>query len=114
MSDGKLRMVVWPSHIGVALEGATPPFSINEPHNGGYQRGQIMWEPRGLNDIVGRAIIPCPPGDYTHFVYFKHPTKPQACGVVKMEHLLRVTDSLMMLEVYPIVNSDLALQEMRG
>ena len=85
--DGKLAVVVWPAYIGAALEGATPPFAVNEPHNGGYQRGQIHWYPV-LDDrqVVGRARLTLPPGTYTHFVYFKHPTRPQPCGVAKMAH----------------------------
>jgi hypothetical protein len=111
---GKLTMTVWPAYIGAALEGATPPFSINEPHNGGYERGQIHWYPAKDGMIVGRARVLCPPGVYTHFVYFKHPTLPQACGVAKMAHSIRFTEPLTVLDVDPIVNSDLALSRMEG
>lgn len=113
--DGTLSVVVWPTYIGVAREGPTPPFSCDEPHNGGYQRGQITWTavPDG-REVIGRARILVPPGTYTHFVYFHHPTRPQACGVVKMPHPLRCTEPITVLDVDPITNADLALSRMEG
>jgi hypothetical protein len=107
-------MTVWPVYIGAALEGATPPFSINEPHNGGYERGQIHWYPTSFGVIQGRARILCPPGIYTHFVYFKHPTKPEACGVTKMDMPFVCSEPLTYLDVDPICNADMSLMEMRG
>lgn len=110
-----LRGIIWPTYIGLALEGTTPPFSINEPHNGGYQRGQIIWTPvPDERQVIGRARIMCPAGDYTHFVYFRHPTRPQACGVVKMAHPVRFTEPINAVDVDPIVNSDLVLSQMKN
>jgi hypothetical protein len=109
---GKLSMVVWPAYIGVALEGTTPPFSANEPHDGGYERGQIHWYPSGLT-VQGRAKVLCPPGTYTHFVYFKHPVLGPACGVSKMDYPITFR-VLTILDVDPIVNTDLSLLEMKG
>lgn len=108
--DGTLSVVVWPVYIGAALAGATPPFTVNEPHNGGYQRGMIHWSPvDDARQVIGRARIVCPAGTYTHFVYFWHPTRPQACGVVQMDHPLTFTEPVNILDVDPIVNNDLQL-----
>ena len=115
LNEGTLGAIVWPTYIGVACEGVTPPFSCDEPHNGGYQRGQIIWTP--VNDdrqVIGRARIMCPPGTYTHFVYFKHPSRPQACGVAKMAHPIRCTEPLTALDVDPIINDDLRLSRLGG
>ena len=62
--------------------------------------------------VVGRARIHCPPGTYTHFVYFQHPIPAAACGVAKMAHPLVFTDAATVLDVDPIVNSDLAFATM--
>lgn len=112
IGEGVLSTVVWPSYVGVALAGVTPPFSIDEPINSGYQRGQILWTP--VNDdrqVVGRATILVPAGEYTHFVYFRHPSRPQACGVARMEHPLRLSAVLTSLVVDPIVNGDMQLMK---
>ena len=109
---GTLGVIVWPVYIGAALEGTMPPHSINEPHNSGYERGQIHWYPvDDERQIVGRATIILPAGTYTHFVYFKHPTLPAACGVAKLPHPL-VFRAPTVLDVDPIINSDLALATM--
>jgi hypothetical protein len=105
LNEGVLKAVVWPVYIGAALEGTTPPFSINEPHNGGYMRGQIHWKPES-GTVIGSAEIYCPAGTYTHFVYFMHPTKPIACGVMKMDHPVIFTEPLNVLEVHRICNGD--------
>jgi hypothetical protein len=109
--DGTLSVIMWPVYIGIARAGVTPPFSIDEPHNGGYQRGQITWTPVPPPDprqVIGRARILCPPGEYTHFVYFHHPTKPKACGVAQLPHPIRF-EVFTTLDVYPIENQDLQL-----
>jgi len=107
--DGTLSFVVWPVYIGAALEGTTPPFSIDEPINGGYQRGTILWTPvDDRRQVIGRARILLPAGTYTHFVYFHHPTKRQACGVMQMDHPFVCTE-LTVLDVDPIENQDLQL-----
>ena len=108
---GRLAVVVWPIYIGAALVGATPPFTaLSEPHNGGYERGQIVWTPvPDARQVIGRARITLPPGTYTHFLYFHHPVRPQLCGVVQMDHPLVCTQPLTYLDVDPIVNNDLQL-----
>ena len=63
---------------------------------------------RRLGQVIGRAQIICPPGVYTHFVYFHHPTRREACGVTKMDHPLRFAE-LTVLVVDPIENQDLRL-----
>jgi hypothetical protein len=109
-NNGVLRGIVWPVYIGCALAGTTPPFSIDEPHNGGYERGVIHWEPTDIDEIVGRARIILAPGTYTHFCFFKHPTSPHACGVAPMDFPITARE-LVMLDVYPIRNADLALSK---
>ena len=109
-AQGRLAVTVWPVYIGAALEGATPPFTISEPHNGGYERGQIVWTPvPDARQVIGRARITLPPGTYTHFLYFHTPARPQVCGVVQMDHPLVCTQPLTYLDVDPIVNNDLRL-----
>jgi hypothetical protein len=113
--EGTLGVVVWPVYIGAAMEGATPPFHVNEPHNGGYRRGTIAWIPvPDSRQVIGRARILVPPGVYTHFVYFHHPVAGQCCGVAKMDFPVHCTEPLTVLDVDPIVNSDLALLTMKG
>lgn len=113
--EGTLSAVVWPIYIGAALEGTTPPFSCEEPHNGGYERGQIIWTPVSDDrQVIGRARIVLPPGTYTHFVYFLHPSRPQACGVAKMDHPFTCTEPVTYLDVDPIVNADMALLSAKG
>lgn len=108
--EGTFSVLVWPVYIGAALEGTTPPFTVAEPHNGGYQRGTILWTPvPDERQVIGRAQILLPPGVYTHFVYFHHPTRPKTCGVTKMEHPLYCTEPLTILDVDPIVNPDLMM-----
>ena len=103
-------MVVWPVYIGAALAGSTPPFTLAEPHNGGYERGTIVWTPvPDERQVIGRARILLPPGTYTHFLYFHHPSKPQVCGVAQMDHPLVCTEPLTILDVDPILNQDLQL-----
>ena len=108
--EGTFGAVVWPVYIGAALAGSTPPFTINEPHNGGYERGQITWTavPDG-RQVVGRARILLPPGTYDWFTYHHHPTRPQMCGVAKMDFPLVCTEPLTVLDVDPILNNDLQL-----
>jgi hypothetical protein len=108
--QGAFGAVVWPVYIGAAMAGATPPFTISEPHNGGYERGQILWVPvPDARQVIGRARLILPPGIYTHFLYFHHPTRSQTCGVVQMDHPLRCTQPLTVLDVDPIINNDLQL-----
>ena len=108
--QGRLAVTVWPVYIGAAMAGATPPFTINEPHNGGYQRGTIIWTPvPDARQVIGRARITLPPGTYDWFLYFHHPTRPQLCGMVQMDHPLYCTEPLTYLDVDPIINNDLRL-----
>jgi hypothetical protein len=107
---GTLAMTVWPVYIGVCnADLGLPPFLLPEPiGDPNYQRGQITWEHRN-GQIVGRARIHCPPGVYTHFVYFHHPTENRISGLTKMPHPVRFTEPTNILDVDPIVNTDLAL-----
>jgi hypothetical protein len=86
-----------------------PPFALAEPEiSDVYQRGQITWEYRD-DKVVGRARVVCPMGEYTHFVYFQHPTDKQITGVKKMEHTLRCMYPINYIDVDPIINEDLVL-----
>jgi hypothetical protein len=108
--EGSLGITIWPVYIGAALVDSTPPFTISEPHDGGYGRGQIIWTPvPDARQVIGRARIMLPPGTYTHFLYFHHPTRPQACGVMQMDHPLVCTEPVTILDVDPIVNNDMQL-----
>ena len=108
--EGKLTFTVWPAYIGLCNANlGMPPFALAEPEVGAeYQRGQITWEYRD-GQIVGRARIICPMGEYTHFVYFQHPTEKQITGLIKMPHPLRCLYLVNTIDVDPIVNEDLVL-----
>ena len=115
MIEGYLSVTVWPVYIGCALEDSTPPHTLAEPHNGGYERGTIVWTPvPDGRQVIGRARIVLPPGVYTHFLYFHHPSRPACCGVAKMDHPLTCTEPVTILDVDPILNSDMALLTTRG
>jgi hypothetical protein len=112
---GRLGVTVWPVYIGCSLTGSTPPWAIAEPHNGGYERGTILWTPvPDARQVIGRARILLPPGVYTHFLYFHHPVGGKCCGVAKMDFPLHCTEPVTVLDIDPIVNNDLALLQMRS
>jgi hypothetical protein len=108
--DGTLAMTAWPAYIGVCdARRGMPPFIVVEPiDDPNYERGQITWEYRD-GQIVGKARIHCPPGEYTHYLYFQHPKEALVTGMVKMPHPVRFTHPTNVLDVDPIINEDLAL-----
>lgn len=107
---GTLSFVVWPVYVGVCnAELGTPPLFVDEPINDEvYERGQITWAYEN-EKIVGRARVIVPMGFYTHLLYFQHPTKPELTGITKMLHPIRMTEIVNVIDVYPIVNDDTAL-----
>jgi hypothetical protein len=110
---GKLTAIIWPVYIGAGMVGTTPPITLNEPIGDPvYERGQIMWTPvSDWRQVIGRARIMCPPGEYNYFLYFMHPKESNIVGVMKMDHPVRFTDPINSLDVDPIVNSDLELNK---
>lgn len=107
INEGILSVVVWPTYVGVA-EGinGTAAEPVGHPD---YQRGQIIWTPvADARQVIGRARILCPPGTYTHFVYYQHPTETRLVGFIQMDHPTTFTRQTV-LDVDPIVNNDLQL-----
>jgi hypothetical protein len=109
-----MTLTVWPNHVGVCnVELGQPPFILAEPtKHPDYRRGQIEWRYTGEppdNKIVGRARIHCPAGDYTHFVYFNHPTDRLVVGLEKMAHPIHFELDNNIIDVDPIHNHDLEL-----
>lgn len=110
--EGKLHMTVWPAYIGACnAQLGMPPFTIVEPIDDPvYQRGQIIWTPvKDERQIIGRGRITLPPGRYTHYLYFQHPCKQELSGITKMPHDIVFTERVNILDVDPIINTDLAL-----
>lgn len=109
---GEFTVVVWPTYIGVA-SGVNG--SVAEPlTHPDYQRGQIAWTPvDDARQVIGRGRIYCPPGTYTHFVYYQHPTQMRLVGVQQMDHPV-VFSQLTILDVDPIENHDLRLASYPG
>lgn len=107
-NEGVLSVIVWPTYIGVS-EGFNGV--ITEPiGHPDYERGQIMWTPvDDERQVIGRARILCPPGTYTHFLYFQHPTARKLCGFIQMDHPAYFSEKVTVLDVDPIVNHDLRL-----
>jgi hypothetical protein len=104
---GVFAPVIWPTYIGVA-EGinGTAHEPISHPD---YERGQICWTPvDDARQVIGRARIVCPPGVYTLFVYYQHPTEMRLVGFTQMDHPTTFT-RLTVLDVDPIENHDLQL-----
>jgi hypothetical protein len=107
-NEGVLSVVVWPTYIGVAhgING-----SVAEPiGHPDYERGQIAWTPvPDDRQVIGQARILCPPGTYTHFVYYLHPTQMRVVGFTRMDHPVVFTEATNVLDVGPIENHDLRL-----
>jgi hypothetical protein len=118
--DGTLKMSVWPAYIGlVNADLGTPPFSVAEPSDDSiYKRGQIYWAYRKMegfpDGIMGQARIIFPPGDYTHFAFFQHPTEQQVTGLRKLPFPIHATESVNTLDVDPIFNEDLQLNDFQA
>jgi len=106
--DGVLTPIVWPTYIGVAsgING-----TVTEPiGHADYERGQIFWTPvDDARQVIGRSRITCPAGEYNFFVYFQHPTARRLVGFVEMDHPVRFTAPVNVLDVEPIENHDLQL-----
>lgn len=97
--DGTLTLIVWPTHVGVATEAGEPGTSAD------YERGQVDWQPDINGEIIGRALINVPAGEYTHLVYFHCPLGGRHSTIKQMEHPLRMPTTGV-VEIYPIVNGD--------
>ena len=111
--DGVLTVVVWPTYVGVAngING-TAAEPIGHPN---YERGQITWTPvEDERQVIGRARILCPPGTYTHFVYYQHPTQMRLVGATQMDYPITFTAANNVLDVDPIENHDLQLAAPHG
>lgn len=112
--DGVLRMVVWPTYVGVASAGVHDgnglPAIVEPISDPVYERGQIVWTPvDDERQVIGRGRITCPPGEYTHFVYFQHPTDARLVGFTPMDHPVRFTEGVNVIDADPIINNDLQL-----
>lgn len=107
-SDGTLTVIVWPTYVGVAHGvNGTAAEPIDHPD---YHRGQITWTPvDDARQVIGRGRIHCPPGTYTHFVYYQHPTQMRLVGSIQMDHPVTFTAPVTVLDVDPIENHDLRL-----
>lgn len=111
--DGTLGVIVWPSYVGVSHGEPNDGMHFEPSASPDYERGQISW---GMDngDIVGRALVSVPAGmEFTHFLYFTHPTHPQSIGNRKMLHPIKFPTAGV-IEVYPITNPDLAMNKRQG
>lgn len=119
-ADGTLAVQVWPSYVG-ACEQHPLLVAFCEPDSVDYQRGQIQWGPAGddlprelQGQIVGRAIIHVPAGEYTHLAYFYGPEGPCMAGPgFALPHPFRFA-AAGVLEVYPISNPHAAMATQAG
>lgn len=120
--DGELAFTVWPAYVGlVNADLGTPPFTVAEPSDDPiYRRGQIEWAFRKVegfpDSILGKARIVYPAGYYTHFAFFQHPTDMRVTGLRQLEHPIYATELINTLDVDPIYNEDLQLNnvEVKG
>lgn len=110
VGEGTLGVLVWPSYVGACYgEPTTGVLSVFEPsQNPRYKRGQINWGMEG-DQIVGRAFIHVPKGEYTHLLYFTHPELAEVVGSVQLPHPIIYHGDDNIIEVYPITNADLQL-----
>lgn len=114
-ADGTLSIQVWPAYVG-ACEMHPLLTAFSEPQHSYYKRGQIMWGPAGpdlpelAGQIVGRAQILVPPGEYTHLAYFYGPEGPCMAGDgFQLAHPVVLDGKDAVLEVYPITNPHAAM-----
>jgi len=113
--EGVLSLVIWPAYVGACTENPAAIGGLvayGEPETSDYQRGMIQWAQEG-DDIVGRAFIRLTKGEFTHLAYFHGPEGPAMGGAMKLPHPI-VFDGPGVLEVYPITNPDLRLNQMQG
>jgi hypothetical protein len=115
--EGTLVIVTWPAYIGACDANlGMPPFTLSEPIDDPvYERGQIFWTP--VNDdrqVIGRGRIILPPGRYTHYIYFQHPRKQELTGIAKMPYDVIFTQPRNILDVDPIINTDLNLNDINS
>jgi hypothetical protein len=82
-SDGILSAIVWPTHVGAVNADGIEPM-----HDHDYRRGQIRWGRTIPGNIIGRATVLVPAGEWTHIVYCYHPTKPVIVQTQKLAHPL--------------------------
>lgn len=115
VGDGTLAVQVWPSYVGTCT--MHPLLAVfSEPNSLDYRRGQIQWGPAGddlprelQGQIVGRAVIHVPAGEYTHLAYFYGPEGPcQAGQGFQLQHPVRFAGAGM-FEIYPITNPHAAM-----
>lgn len=116
--EGTLTIITWPAYIGACnAQLGMPPFTIAEPIDDPvYERGQIFWTPvDDERQLIGRGRIILPPGHYTHYVYFQHPRKQEVLtGIAKMPHDVVFTEPRNVLDVDPIINTDLMLNSIES
>ena len=108
-----LSAEVWPTHVGFAngdpgrgkQASGEPVFSID------YERGQIQWTAMPGGEIVGRARVLVPPGEYTHMLYLHGPgSLPMMCGSRQLPQLVVFHESGF-IDVDPICYGDWAAKE---
>jgi hypothetical protein len=107
--EAELACFIWPVYVGLSL-GQPEPACVGEPiFNPDYQRGQITWTPMPNGEIVGRALIRVPAGDYTHLTYHYGPSVwpsgPQLMGFRQLDHGLRFPQAAT-VEIDPINQGD--------
>ena len=115
MTDGigTLGITVWPAYIGICAEDPGPgPIAHGEPDSTDYRRGQIHWAMESA-EIVGRAAIHAPAGQYTHMAYFSGPEGPCMSGKMQLPHPIWFAKPGV-IDVYPITNSDLSKNLRQG
>lgn len=116
-TDGTLTIQVWPSYVG-ACEQHPLLVAFSEPDSVDYARGQIFWGAAGddlppelRGQIVGRALINVPPGEYTHLAYFHGPEGPCMAGEgFQLPQPMRFK-TRGVFEVYPITNPHAAMAQ---
>lgn len=114
---GTLAMVVWPAYVGFCTQDPGPgPTPYGEPTEPYYQRGQIQWGMEN-GEIVGRALVKAPKTSplqpYTHLAYFSGPEGDCMSGKAQASQPITFhSDGV--IEVYPITNTDLKLNQAQG
>jgi hypothetical protein len=84
---GTFGVIVWPSYVGaVNVVGQEP---MGDPT---YHRGQISWDVMpDSGEIIGRAVVDVPAGEWGWMIYCKHPTEQGFVSAQKLNHPLALT-----------------------
>jgi hypothetical protein len=110
---GTLGVAVWPSYVGICVgDPGEGPHARWEPISADYKRGQITWGMEN-NEVIGRAEILAPAGQFTHLAYFSGPEGACMVGKVQLPHPI-LFPTAGHIDVYPIRNADLKLNERQG